>query len=196
MSADAEARADEHLREREKRRRREAADGEDELPPDLLEAWRQLHHSGRAGLAASGDALKALQRLVIADIALARSAAGRAAALGSLAVVFGGSAWLLLMASLIVFLSRTVGITWWVSLFGTALVSLLVAALAGWAAVRYFDHTRLRATRRQLARLGLGERAPRTPPPGSPLSARDAARAQQRTDAPPEDDGRPPGSMS
>ena len=35
----------------------------------------------------------------------------------------------------------------------------LINALAGWLAMRYFDHTRFKATRRQLARLGIGELA-------------------------------------
>ena len=32
-------------------------------------------------------------------------------------------------------------------------------AIAGWMAMRYFEHTRMKATRRQLARLGIGELA-------------------------------------
>lgn len=183
----------EDLRDRERRRQRRQRSIEDEPPPDLLDAWRQLYSAGRAGLGASGDAFKALRRLVAADIALARSAAGRALAFGSLAIVFGGSAWLLLMASLIVFLSLAVGIPWWLALVGTAVLSLCAAALVAWRAMHYFGFTRMQATRRQLARLGLGELARMTPPPGSPLSAREAAREQERRDAPPgapPDDGR------
>lgn len=179
--------ADEHLRGHGQRRQRDQAGIDGQLPPGLREAWRQLNASGRSGLDATGDAVRALRSLLVADVALARSAAGRALVFGSLAIVFGGSAWLLLMASLMVFLSRSVGIDWWVALVATALVSLMIAALAGWMAMRYFDHTRMQATRRQLARLGIGELASRTPSPGSPESAREAAARQRRADAPPGD---------
>jgi hypothetical protein len=43
------------------------------------------------------------------------------------------------------------------------------------SAMRYFEHTRLRATRRQLARLGIGELATFMPDAGSPRSAETAA---------------------
>lgn len=132
------------------------ADSDEQLPPDLLEAWRQLNQSGRSGLAASSDAFKAWCSLLVADVTLARSAAGRALALGALSVVFGGSAWLLLVAALMVFLNRALGVAWWVSLIAGALVSVVIAALAAWLAMRYFEHTRLQASRRQLARLGVG----------------------------------------
>lgn len=144
--------------------------------PDLLESLRQLGDTGRAGLGAAGDTAKALRSLVAADISLARSALGRALALMGVAIAFGGSAWLLLMATLIVFLSRTLGVPWSLALLLTALLSLAVTAWAGWQAVRYFEHTRMQATRRQLARLGIGELADVTPTPGSPESAREAAR--------------------
>jgi hypothetical protein len=42
-------------------------------------------------------------------------------------------------------------------------------------ATRYFEHTRLKATRRQLARLGIGELADFMPDPGSGESASVAA---------------------
>ena len=51
---------------------------------------------------------------------------------------------------------------------------LLAAVLAGWRAVRYFEHTRMKATRRQLARLGIGELAEMTPDPGSSQSTKEA----------------------
>ncbi|WP_231118273.1 phage holin family protein [Lysobacter silvisoli] len=143
---------------------------------DLLESLRALGASGRAGLGAAGDTAKALRSLVAADISLARSALGRALALMGVAIAFGGSAWLLLMATLIVFLSRTLGMPWSLALLLSALLSLAVTAWAGWQAVRYFEHTRMQATRRQLARLGIGELADFTPAPGSPESAREATR--------------------
>jgi hypothetical protein len=38
--------------------------------------------------------------------------------------------------------------------------------------MHYFEHTRMQATRRQLARLGIGELADFTPAPGSARSAK------------------------
>ena len=160
------------------------ADGEDgprpgpeAPPPGLEESLRALGAEGRAGLKAAGDVAKALRILVAADISLARSAFGRTLALTGVAIAFGASAWLLLMATLIVFLNGTLQWSWTVSLLLTAVLSLIVTGVAGWLSMRYFEHTRLQATRRQLARLGLGELADFTPDPGSPVSTRAAAEA-------------------
>ena len=119
--------------------------------------------------------MSALRTLVAADVSLARSAFGRTLAFTGVAIVFGASAWLLQMAALIVFLSLQLGLPWSASLLGCALLS----ALAGYWAVRqgerYFDHTRMKATRRQLARLGVGERAELVPNADSPAPAQGAA---------------------
>lgn len=141
--------------------------------PDLGESLRQVGAAGRAGLGAAGDAAKAFRTLLAADLSLARSALGRALAFTGVAIVFGASAWLLLMTSLIVFLSRTLGWPWPLSLLLTALLSLVITAFAGWKSMQYFDHTRMQATRRQLARLGIGELADFSPEPGSAVSTRD-----------------------
>ena len=76
-----------------------------------------------------------------------------------MAIAFGASAWLLLMATLIVALSRSLGWPWSLSLLLTAGLSVAITLLAAWGASRYFEHTRMQATRRQFARLGLGELA-------------------------------------
>jgi ElaB/YqjD/DUF883 family membrane-anchored ribosome-binding protein len=155
----------------------------DTPPPDLIEALRQIGATGRASLGASVDSVKALRSLVVADIALARSAMGRSMALGGVAIAAGASAWLLLMSTLVVFLSRQVGLSWSMAMLLPAVLSLVVAAVAGWQAMRYFEHTRLQATRRQLARLGIGELADFMPDPDSPESTREAARQRVPTDA-------------
>lgn len=149
--------------------------------PDLGESLRQVGAAGRAGISAAGDAAKALRTLFAADVSLARSALGRTLALTGVAIAFGASAWLLLMASLIVFLSRTLGWPWPLSLLVTAGLSLAITVLAGWKSMQYFEHTRMQATRRQLARLGIGELADFTPEPGSVASTRDVTE-----NAPPE----------
>ena len=147
----------------------------DPAPPDLGESLRQVGAAGRASLGAAGDAAKAFRTLLIADVSLARSALGRTLALTGVAIAFGASAWLLLMATLIVYLTRGLGWSWSLALLGTALLSLAITAIAAWQGMRYFEHTRLQATRRQLARLGIGELSDFTPEPGSVESARAGA---------------------
>ncbi len=79
------------------------------------------------------------------------------------------------MATLIVWLSRGVGISWSLALLLTALLSIGVTVAAGWRAMRYFEHTRLQATRRQFARLGFGELADLMPDADSRESSAEAA---------------------
>jgi len=143
--------------------------------PDLADTVRQLGQSGRAGLAAANDAAKALRILVSADISLARSAFGRTLAFTGVAIAFGASAWLLLMATVTAVLHEELGWSWGLSLGICAAVSLVATAIGGWMGMRYFEHTRLQATRRQLARLGIGELSGFMPTPGSSASAEAAA---------------------
>ena len=143
--------------------------------PDLLESLRQVGAAGRSTASAANDALKALRILVSADISLARSAFGRALAFTGVAIAFGASAWLLLMAALIAWLSFGLRWPWSLSLLLSAALSIAITAVAGWRAMQYFEHTRLQATRRQLARLGIGELADFMPDPGSGRSGKEAA---------------------
>lgn len=129
---------------------------EEQPSPELIEAIRQLGASGRAGLDAAGETGRAMHALVAADLSLARSALGRALVYAVVAAVFGGTAWLLATATLVVFLSRSLGIAWSLSLLVTTLASALLALLGAWLALRYLKYTRLQATRRQLGRLGIG----------------------------------------
>lgn len=162
--------------------------GDSSAPPDLGEAIRDVGAAARAGLGEAGNAAKAFRTLLAADVSLARSAFGRAMALTGVAIVFGASCWLMLMATLVVFLSRQLGLPLAAALLICALLSGAATLWAAWQADRYFDHTRLQATRRQLARLGMGELADFTPDADSPVSAR--ARAEN---TPPRDpDGKPP----
>lgn len=152
--------------------------------PSLEESLRQLGATGRATLGAGSDAAKALRILVAADISLARSAFGRTLAMTAAAIVFGASAWLLLMAALITFLSRQLGVPWSLALLISAGLSLATAAASGWLSMRYFEHTRMKATRRQLARLGIGELAGFMPDAESGRSSHEGAkRVAQAHDA-------------
>ena len=156
--------------------------------PGLEEALRGLGEEGRAGLKAATDVAKALRILIAADISLARSAFGRTLALTGVAIAFGASAWLLLMAAMIAAM-QAAGLSWVIALLIAALLSVAVTAGAGYAAMRYFEHTRLQATRRQFARLGFGELADFMPDPGgtqsSETAARQVAQAEAQTGAPP-----------
>jgi hypothetical protein len=154
--------------------------------PGIDDAVRELGAAGRATFGAGRDASKAFRILLAADISLARSAFGRTLALTGVAIAFGASAWLLLMATLIVWLSRGLGWSWSLSLLLTAGLSVVVTAAAAWMAMRYFEHTRLQATRRQLARLGFGELSGLMPDAGSGTSSEDAAeRVADATDGAP-----------
>lgn len=141
-------------------------------PPELDEALRQVMAAGRSSMGAASDASKAFRSLFAADVSLARSAFGRSVAFTGLAVAFGASAWLLLMAAAVVVLRVQGGLSWMLALLACAALSLVVCMLAAWGAMHYFEHTRMKATRRQLARLGIGELADFTPTPGSARSAR------------------------
>ena len=149
-------------------RERDAALGIDE-------AVRQLGATGRATWTAGRDASKAFRILLAADVSLARSAFGRTLAFTGVAIAFGASAWLLLMAALIAWLSLGLGWAWAFSLLLTSALSIVVTVIGGWMAMRYFEHTRLQATRRQLARLGIGELSGFMPDAGSGVSTEAAA---------------------
>jgi uncharacterized membrane protein YqjE len=123
--------------------------------PSLEESFREFGNAGREGLTATLEAGRALRKLVAADLALARAALARALVWLTVAVAFGGSAWLLLMGAMIAVLQR-LGWSWLASISATAAFSLVVTALGAWQALRYFEMSKLDATRRQLAKLGIG----------------------------------------
>jgi len=124
--------------------------------PPLDESIRQIGAKGREALGATGDSLRALRALLSADIAMARSAMGRALAWTGVAVVFGASAWLLATAAAVALMQR-LGLSWLSALCVAALFNLAVCGLAAWRTSRFFDYMGLHATRRQLSRMGLFE---------------------------------------
>jgi len=164
------------------RARREPPDPADvpQDAPELDEALRQILVAGRSGWEATGAVARSLRTLVSADFSLARSALGRTLALTGVAIVFGASGWLLLMAAAILFLTRQLGWPWSFALVSCAVLSLVAAAISVHIGMRYFDHTRMQATRRQLARLGIGELADFGPRAGSGESSRQAAERLER----------------
>ncbi|WP_449465567.1 phage holin family protein [Stenotrophomonas humi] len=122
--------------------------------PGLEESIRQVGAAGRQTLDSASQTLRSLRRLASADIALARSAFGRALAWSGVAIVFGASAWLLLAATLIAFL-QYIGLSLFVALLITTVTSLGITGYAVWRVSYFFHHTGMHATRRQLSRLGL-----------------------------------------
>lgn len=131
---------------------------DDDTPPDnapgLEESIRQVGAAGRQTLDSASHTLRSLRRLASADIALARSAFGRALAWSGVAIVFGASAWLLMAATLIAFL-QYIGLSLFVALLITTVTSLGITGYAAWRVSYFFHHTGMHATRRQLSRLGL-----------------------------------------
>jgi len=111
-----------------------ASDGGESRRDDVRgieESLRELGSTGRATWEAGRDAAKAFRILVSADISLARSAFGRTLAFTGVAIAFGASSWLLLMAALISWLSLGLGWPW-----ACALVVFLNLAAAVWAGLR------------------------------------------------------------
>ena len=131
------------------------APDDDAQAPSLEDSLRRLESAGREGLENTVGTLRALRMLVAADLALAWGALGRAVAWIAVAIVFGASSWLLLMGVLIAAL-QSFGLSWLASMAIAAGLSLCITAFGIWQALRFLRHTRLKATRRQLRRLGLG----------------------------------------
>ncbi|MCW0368912.1 phage holin family protein [Xanthomonas sacchari] len=139
----------------EEQARTDGAAADAAAAPSLEESFRALGTAGREGLNATLDTGRALRKLVAADFALARAALARALVWLTVSVAFGASAWMLLMGAMIALLQR-MGWSWLASISATAAFSLVVTALGAWQALRYFDMSKLDATRRQLAKLGIG----------------------------------------
>ena len=125
-------------------------------PPHLDESVRRIGSAGRATLDAALDTGRAMRRLVFADLALARSSMGRALAWFAVAIVFGASAWLLVAGALIALL-HAFGWSWLLSLAVCSGLSLVVTGFAAWRVSTFFNHAGMHATRRQLARFGIGD---------------------------------------
>jgi len=131
-------------------------DAGSDKPPHLDESVRRIGAAGRATLDSALDTGRALRRLVAADFALARSALGRALAWVAVAIVFGASAWLMAMGVLTTLL-HSLGLSWLASFAICAALSLGVTGFAAWRVSVFFEYAGMHATRRQLARLGIGD---------------------------------------
>ncbi len=91
----------------------------------------------------------ALYQLLVADLALAQSATLRALFQGAMALVFGATAWALLVGAAVFGLVHA-GLAWpWAFLIAAA-VSVALCLLTLAQARRYLQYTKLEATRRQI----------------------------------------------
>ena len=132
-----------------------APDSSSDAPP-LDEAARRIGAAGKALGMELWTAVRAFRALFMAELALSRSAILRVLVLATIGTALGGTAWLYLMAMGVLGL-QALGLPWWVAVGIPALVSLLGAAVCVWLALRALDDTQFKATRRQLARFGIGD---------------------------------------
>jgi hypothetical protein len=116
-----------------------------------VDAVQALGQQARQTAQSALETGKALGHVLAADLALAGSASLHALVFGGIALVLGGSSWLLLMAWLVAVL-QAAGLSWWLALLLPALLSLAGCALAAWLTVIHLQQANLAATRRQLAR--------------------------------------------
>lgn len=126
-------------------------------PPELIRAAKDLGQAGMDVGRSAWGVLTAFRALVAADISLSRSAFGLTLFFTGLAIVFGASAWLMLMTTLVLALHASGWMGWIGAVVIPALLSLVGAAACAWRASKVFGDTRLDASRRQLARLSLAE---------------------------------------
>lgn len=125
-------------------------------PPPLDESLRDMADAGKQVLGSAWGTLRAFRALVVADLALSRSAAGRVLVLGAVGTVLGVSTWLFGMGLLVVVL-RSFELPWWAAIAIPTGMSLIGTVLCAWMALRAFELTRFQATRRQLAKFGIGD---------------------------------------
>lgn len=139
--------------------------------PHIDESVRRVTRAGKDTLEAALGTGRAVRKLLSADLALARSAFGRAMAWVGVAIVFGASGWLLVTAAIIALLRATLGWSWLAALATCAALSLAVAAIAAWRVSSFFEMTGLHATRRQLSKLGIFDEGDKLDEMDEPVSA-------------------------
>ena len=124
--------------------------------PDLVDAAKNIGNATREAGRSAWQVATSFRSLVAADFALSRSAFGLTLVYAGIAIATGASAWLLMMAVLVVALQST-GLSLLWSLALPALLSAVGAGICTWIGSKVFEDTQMRATRRQLARIGLAE---------------------------------------
>ena len=118
---------------------------------------RNLKDSAKTTVRGGVSSFTALRRLAAAELNLSRHAAGRSVVWLAVAIVFGASFWLLLMAGTVVLMHDKLGWSWLVCFWVAALVSLLITLVGALRVRHYFGFTGLKSTKLELARFGIGE---------------------------------------
>lgn len=134
-----------------------AASPERAPPPELTQAAKELGQAGLEVGRSAWDVVRHFRTLFAADLSLSRSAFGLTLAWTGGAIALGASAWLMLMTLLVLWLQSTGWVGWMGAVAIPALLSAAGAAACAWFAAKYFEDTRLDATRRQLEKLGMAE---------------------------------------
>lgn len=140
---------------------------EPEATPPLTESARAVYDAARGVAGAWGEHLAALRELLLADLALARTAALRALLLLALAAIALGSCWALLTA-LCVWLLHEAGFGWGWALGLPLAVGALVGAVALGCALRLIRLANLKTSRTQLLALLERGNPPTQENPGRP----------------------------
>lgn len=124
--------------------------------PPIDESLRRIADAGNALAGSAVGTFKAFRALMVADLALSRSAAGRVLVLAAIGTALGASAWLFGMVLLVLVL-RSFGLGWPIAVAVPTALSVLGTVLCAIFAARAFELTRFQATRRQLAKIGIGD---------------------------------------
>jgi uncharacterized membrane protein YqjE len=126
-----------------------------DLDPGLIEVARQLLHEGSAAGRSTLSTLQAVKTLAAAELALAKTALGRAAMM----LIGAGLAALVAVFYLFATLSAllvSLGLGWPAALGIATLALLLITGGLAWRAMALSRMARFDATRRQLGRLREG----------------------------------------
>ena len=121
----------------------------DPTPPPLTESARSVYEAARTVAGAWGGTFAALRRLLVADLALARSALLRGLVLLLVSGILFGTAWLLLTA-LAVWGLHAAGLGWGIAIGLPLLLSAALGGVAFWQAAKALRLADLDASRRQL----------------------------------------------
>ena len=118
-------------------------------PPPLTESARSVYEAARYVADAWGGSFAALRRLLVADLALARTALVQGLVLLFVAAILLGTAWVLLMV-LVVWAMHHAGLGWGWAIGVPLLLSIALGAFVFWRAACALELADLDASRRQL----------------------------------------------
>jgi uncharacterized membrane protein YqjE len=121
----------------------------EQTPPPLTESARSVFDAAHNIAGAWGGTFTALRRLLVADLALAKTALVHGLVLLLVAAILFGTAWVLLTAFAVWALHKA-GIGWGFSIGVPFILSVTLGALFFWRAAKALRLADLDASRRQL----------------------------------------------